>query len=868
MLMTLQSKLSLPYLHVPTLERERLNHLLAEGLFRKLTLVTSPAGYGKTTLVSRWCSQITQPLVWISLDAGDNELIRFWQYIAAGIQTALPEFGVKLYAFNHLLLSGDNEMATVYLLNELSRMAGPLIIVLDDFHFIQADEIRHAFAYFLEFMPASLHVILISRELPDLSLAKLELEQAVLHIEADDMRFTEAEGIMFFRDLMKLELPEQTSRSFVDRTEGWIAALKLAALAMEKHSTYHVLKELTSNPRLFESYLLEEVFRDLAPAMQQFLMDCSVLPRFNAALCGAVSQHPQPGLMLDEAEKSGLFLIPLHDAGGWYRFHPLFSAFLLAQLMKLYPGRENERRRRAAEWCMSQHMPEEAIEQWLAAGNYDQVADLLENMTDRTLMREWSTIGRWLGALPEYVLLARPTLHFSYLLSLLFGRQSIRFESELRKMERRLASDGANWTETERQSVSGNLVLMRSLYSTFNEQNNLAALNNLQQFQEHLPHMGNFILGMFGGPAHPTMLGAFRGQFGQLAKPIAEPFLLHIIELMRNLNQPVLAWLYIGFGELHYHWNEMDQAQHYIQLGMEAADLFEDTQHRASIRLPGWIYMARSLTLQQRHQEAVQYLNEAVAELEEQQMDDAVIHVQAELARMLLMNGDTRQAIDWIGRWKLAATDPISIYHLHIYLQLARFLILMGKTEQALPLIERLDQLTEQEKRPIEAIETNLLHALAFSGSGRMDAALIYIGQALHLAEAEDFITLFLQESAASAGLIQSYMQLKPSHEWSIRNKPSTSYVKQVLEAFNPRPLFGQDSTAPHLMETIGSLTPKERLVLIHMSHGHANREIASRMNIGTGTIKTHINRIYSKLGVTSRLEAIGKALEAGLNEE
>ncbi|MEC0124547.1 LuxR C-terminal-related transcriptional regulator [Paenibacillus pabuli] len=865
--LTLHSKLSLPYRHVPALERERLHTVLDKGLFRKLTLVISPAGYGKTTLVSRWCSHITQPNMWISLDTGDNGLSRFWQYITAGIQSVLPEFSTKIKPFLHLLHSGDSEMAMVYLLNELSRLAKPLIIVLDDFQFIQEAELRQSFAYFLEFMPSSLHVILISREQPALPLAKMELEQAVLRIEADDMRFTEQEGALFFRDLMKLDLPEQTSRSFVNRTEGWIAAMKLAALAMEKQSAHHVLKELANNHRLFESYLLEEVFHELAPDMQQFLMDCSVLPRLNSSLCGAVSQHQQPGLMLEEALKSGLFLIPLHGTGGWYRFHSLFSAFLLAQFMKVSPGKANERRRRAAEWCMSQHMPEEAIEYWLKAGEYDQVADLLEKMADRTLKREWSTLGTWLAALPEYVLLARPSLHFSYLLTLLFGRQTVLFESELRKMERRLKMDGAQWTEVEHNSVTGNLVLMRSLYSTFNEQNNLAALNNLQHFQAQLPHMGNFILGMFEGPAHPSMLGAFRGQSGQLARSIVKPFLLHIIELVRNLNQPVLAWLYIGLGELHYHWNEAVEAERYLQLGMEAAAQFGDGEHRVSISLPGWIYMAKSLTLQQRSNEAVQYLSSALIELEEHQMEEALIHVQGELARMSLMGGESQPALDWISRWRLSVTDPISIYHLHIYLQLARFLIILGKAEQSLPLIERLEQLTAQEKRPIEAIEASLLHALALAGAGRMDAALLHMGEALHFAEAEGFTSLFVQERTAAAGLITSYLQIQSSHGSSMRNKPSIAYVKQVLRAFNMGTLTRAASQS-HFQEGIGLLTPKERLVLTQMTRGYANREIADRMNIGMGTVKTHINRIYSKLGVATRLEAIGKALEAGLNEE
>jgi|GEM_PF-899275 len=866
--LTLHSKLSLPYRHMPALERGRLNDLLTEGLFRKLTLVTSPAGYGKTTLVSRWCSRIAQPHVWISLDTGDNELGRFWQYVTAGIQSVFPEFSTKIKPFLHLLHSGDSEMAIVYLLNELGRMEQSLIIVLDDFQFIQEAKVRASFAYFLEFMPASMHVILISREQPTLPLARMELEQAVFRIEADDMRFTEQEGALFFRDLMKLDLSEQTSRSFVDRTEGWIAALKLAALAMENQSAHLVLKELTSNHRLFESYLMEEVFHELDPDMQQFLLDCSVLPRLNASLCGAVTRHPQPGLMLEEALKSGLFLIPLHGDGDWYRFHPLFSTFLLAQFMKIDPGAADERRRMAAGWCISQHMPEEAIEYWLTVGAYDQVADLLEKMADRTLKREWSTIGSWLAALPEVVLLARPSLHFTYLLTLLFGRQTVRFELELRKMERRLKIEGAQWTEEERNTIRSNLVLMRSLYSTFSEQNNLAALNNLQRFQEQLPHMGNFILGMFDGPAHPSMLGSFRGQSGQLVRSIAEPFLLHIIELVRNLNQqPVLAWLYIGIGELHYHWNEPMEAERYIRLGMEAASGFGEGEHRVSIRLPGWIYMAKILTLQQRSDEAVQWLTSARIELEEYQMDEVLIHVQGELARLSLMNGYSQSALDWIARWRLSVTDPISIYHLPVYLQLARFLIILGKAETALPLIERLKQLTDQEKRPIEAIEASLLHALALAGAGRMDAALLCMSEALYLAELEGFSSLFVQEGAAAAGLITAYKKVQSSQGTSIRNKPSAAYVKQVLQAFSTRSL--SESAAPsHLTKSIDSLTPKERLVLAQMARGYANREIADRMNIGMGTVKTHINRVYSKLGAATRLEAIGKALEAGLNEE
>lgn len=368
---TLTTKLLMPTCRQRTMERTRLSEKLNEGLSCKLTLLCSPAGYGKTTLVSDWARLSGFAACWVSIDPGDDHPVRFWRYFAAAIDTLQPGLSRKIESILEAPHDGM-ESVVVALINETERASEPLIVVLDDFHVIQNEAVLRSLGYFIHYMPPHVHLFLTSRTEPGIPLSRLESQGNLIRVNAADLRFDESEGAYFFRECMNLPLSEHESALLVQRTEGWIAMMKLAALSAARYEGASALATLSSgNCRKLDLYMFEEIFSSMSGPMRDFVMKCSVLKRMNGSLCEAVTGRADSGAMLEKLNAAQLFVVPLDEDREWYRFHHLFSGFLLRMLHQeesLAIGRLYEK---AGAWCESRGFGEEAIGYYLSGTRHE-----------------------------------------------------------------------------------------------------------------------------------------------------------------------------------------------------------------------------------------------------------------------------------------------------------------------------------------------------------------------------------------------------------------------------------------------------------------------------------------------------------------
>ncbi|HEU5100829.1 MAG TPA: hypothetical protein VFU22_17490, partial [Roseiflexaceae bacterium] len=420
------TKLALPPARPALVPRPRLTGRLQDGLQRKLTLIAAPAGYGKTTLVSAWHATApgsAWPLAWVSLDVGDNDPVRFWSYAIAALQTVHAGLGADALALLQSPQPPPLTTVLTLLINALAALPGPCVLVLDDYHAITTPAIHELLTFLLEHQPAPLRLVITSRVDPPLPLMRLRARGELTEVRAADLGFTTDEVETLFNQLLGLHLATDDIAALAARTEGWIAGLVLAAHALPGHANAAAfIRELTGSHRFILDYLVEDVLQQQPSHIQRFLLDTAILNQLTASLCDALllgdDARPDAAysqLVLDELERKNLFLVPLDGQRRWYRYHQLFAEMLRSRAQQLQPERLPLLHRRASSWYLQQGLIAEAVDHALAAGDMEQAASLVEQIAQATLLRgEVRTLLRWLSALPQPIVHARPLLSLAH----------------------------------------------------------------------------------------------------------------------------------------------------------------------------------------------------------------------------------------------------------------------------------------------------------------------------------------------------------------------------------------------------------------------------------------------------------------------
>lgn len=842
------TKLNLPKTRQEIVSRSRLLKRIDRGLNGKLTLVCAPAGFGKTTLVSEWVSRSGLPVAWVSLDPFDDDFFRFWNCVIASIDQHVSGFWHKMsQALNEAKPSFFHPFI-VQFLNELCGYTGRLVVVLDDYHVLRNSSIHSSVGYFLERMPEHVHWLILSRSYPPLPLTHITANNGLLRLDAADLTFNIAESMEFYR-LMKLSLPAVHAKQLQQRTEGWIAGMKLAALSLQEGGDCRrLIKALTGSHRYISDYLFQEVFSLQSEPVQSFLKRTSILNRLCAPLCEVVAEHEDGQRILERLEHSNLFLVPLDETRNWYRYHHLFADFLQRRLRQENPGLWSELHRCAAEWFETQKYTVEAIEHYLAGNHETQAVRLIEDVLPEVIGGRWETLLKWLSAIPETILEEKPDLYFTRMFLITIKEDWTSVQPVIARAEAFLEQRRALWTKEEANKYAGHLHLTKS-YAAVRHLSDLdAAVAHSREYFRCTPN-SSFLHYVDVDTGDISIVRAFDGIKGKLRR--AETFYREMLEIWQNSISPFTGIFYAGLAEVMYEWNRLEEAEADAWRSYEIGK----KQNSGKVVAPAAVLLSKIYAATYSADQAVDFLQKTNEWLRSNRLHFWADIVEAQIVRLRLDRMTLSDLQSWWehGSWLLDEEIPPS--HLFQAITLIRVLISLERWDEAAYWLAHLRRVTERLGRLGERIEILTLHGLLYKQRKQMKRAVACFSEALALAEPEQYVRTFLDEGKAMAELLN--ICLNDKKDGRLRGgcaAPSLVYLKRLDDDFKNGILAAVKSSG---MLGIEALTDKEMEVLHLLAEGLPNRQIAIRMNISVGTVKTHLHRIYEKLQVKGRWEAI-----------
>ena len=902
----LETKLHVPRWRRSLVARPRLSERLRRGAESALTLVSAPAGFGKTTLLAEWLAVAAadeRSVAWLSLDQRDNDPALFWTYLVAALNTGAPAVG----AGGLLLLQRPqppNEAGLVALLNDLDAISNDVVLVLDDYHVIDARDVQDGMAFLLEHLPPQIHLVIASRTDPALPLARLRGRGELAEIRAADLRFTPGEAAAYLNGVMGLALTAADVAALEGRTEGWIAALQLAALSMQgREDVTAFIDGFAGDDRYIVDFLAEEVLQRQPEHVQHFLLQTSILDRLSGPLCDAVTGQDGGKTKLAALERGNLFLVPLDDRRRWYRYHQLFADVLHARLRDEQPDDVPDLHRRASEWYEQNGEPSEAIRHALAAGDFERAADLVELAIPamRRSRQEAAVLG-WLELLPDEVVRVRPVLSVGFAGALLAGGDFEGVEARLRDAEGWL--DGATDTrqgshapaaemvvvdDTEFRRLPAEIELYRAAQALVRG-DGPGTVRHARRALELSPaddHLGRASAAALMGLASWASGDLEAGHSGyaecmaglRRAGHIADTFGCAIAladirrtqgrlgDAMRTYEQalqraseqggPVLrgtADMYVGMSEVHRERDDLPAATQQLLRSQELGEHTGLPQNRYRWR----VAMARIREAEGDLGGALDLLNEA-ERLYVGDFFPNVRPVPALRARVRVTQGELGEALGWARERGLSVADDLSYLREFEHITLARVLLARYTDERAedhpiedaTRLLEGLLRAAEEGQRTGSVIEILVLQALTHQARDDIPAALASLQRALTLAEPEGYVRIFVDEGPPMAALLRAAAKLRIAPR----------YVRRLLAAVNKT----EDGT-PASRGLTEPLSERELDVLRLLGTDLGGPEIARELIVSLNTVRTHTKNIYAKLGVNNRRAAVRRARELDLS--
>jgi LuxR family maltose regulon positive regulatory protein len=863
------------------------------GLGRKLTLVSGPAGCGKTTLVSAWTSETNLPVAWLSLDESDGNLGRFLAYLIAALQMIANDLGDKAM---HLLQSAEDDppptkSILTLLINEIAAVPTEFVLVLDDYHAVESPPVDQALEFLLDHLPPPMHLVIASRSDPSLPLSRLRGRSEMTELRANDLRFTREETAAFLIDTMALALSAEDVATLEGRTEGWIVGLQMAALSMQDSDDVRdFINSFTGSHRYVLDYLIDEVLRHRPPGTRNFLLQTAILERLSGPLCDAVTQGENSQRNLEALEAANLFIVPLDNERRWYRYHQLFRDLLRRRLQLEMDESASGLHRRAAEWFVRNGYTIEALLHAFAAEDMSLFAGLLEENAPKLLFgNDALLISDWLDRIPEEVMAVRPWLCIWHSWSLEVAGAVESSEGRLQLAEGYLASLEATESATvageARRSLAAHMAIIRANVA-LDQGDNPTALNQAQRALTDLPQesllraaaatavgiaskrLGDLVaateaykqaqdIGRAAGRMSLTLgalcnVGATQALQGRLhfaRQTYQEAFRLFDAQ-SDGRRVPVMGHLYLDQAAILYEWNDLDLAFQDAGEGLDIGRRFEraTTQIDALILLT-YVHQARGDALAARETcaEAWQLLRRSNVDILRRHRFEVC------QVRLWLAQGDIAAVTRWQQETDLGVDDPIDFADELRHSSLARVLVARGSAESkrsyiddALQLLARLQETAESGGWPSRVIEFLNLQALAHAAQGRTSTALETLQRALVLAVPEGFIRTFVDEGSPMGALLTGL---------KLGDRRLDAYAQTLLTAF-----AGEDGPEPPPLQSVDALSKRELEVLQLIAEGLTNPEISARLYIALDTVKSHNRNIFSKLGVKNRTQAIGKA--------
>lgn len=938
------AKLLIPPARPNGMVRPRLTERLNEGLRRRLTLISAPAGYGKTALASEWLSACARPSAWLSLDEGDNDPNRFLYGLIEALGTIRDDLARGLPEWLQAPEPPPAESALNELLREIGKISEPFLLVLDDFHAIRSEAVLHMTAYLLEHSPPKMHLVLLTREEPRLPLARLRVQDQMTELDATDLRFDRNEAVEFLNGVMNVGLSMEAAAELESRTEGWIAALQLAAVSLRgRPDADSFIRTFAGHHRVLLDYLTEEVLNKQPESVRQFILHTSILDRLCGSLCEAVLPEAPAGSgqrVLRDLERANLFVIPLDDERRWYRYHHLFAELLRKRLRHPpasdampEPADEAELHVRASAWYEKNGMEAEAFRHAVAANDIGRAARLAEGRELPLHLRgEAAPVLRWLESLPASERDARPALQVLHASALLLAGRPAEVEPVLQAAEAAAREEARGSKAEDKRAGLGNLTgLVAATRATLAaigmagsgfspERKLLDAERQLQQSD------ADDITGELVGQIAPAQAGAVRDrrqaaavivqarraleQLHPDALPIrlamfwllgvayqsrgerteaagayeealalsrrmgnslmtvtaivgqgqlfeADGRLLEAEERYRSalgltgdLPLPVLSEAHIGLARIAYEWNDLEPAEEHARKSLDLAISMNDYDRIVT----GEIMMARLMLATGEAEGASERLDAVLRFVRRHGLPHRTPEVAAAQAQAALRGGHPAEAL------RLARMHELP-------LELARALLASGDAPAALAALESCGLRAEVGTRADERLRAIILRAMAADATGEKAETVPLLIEALERAEPGGYLRIFLDEGpllvpllseAAIRGTLPGYVaKLMASRESERKGNSRPSAAVSGSGSLH--------AAASGLM--VEPLTPRELEVLRLSAQGLSNREIGERLFLALDTVKGHNRRIYGKLQVKRRTEAIALARKLGFIE-
>lgn len=883
----LATKLAPPRRRRGTIERRRLTDR-AQGELPALVLVSAPAGFGKTTFLTELLgAEPERRTAWLSLDPGDNDPAVFWAYLTAAVHDAGDDGAAAPGAPDD---PPDVTGAVASLLNDLAARADDLVLVLDDYHVIEEPEIHEALAFLVEHLPPNAHLVLASRSDPPFPLARLRARGDLLEVRAADLRFTPEEATSYFDESAGLALtPEQVS-ALEDRTEGWAAALQLAALSMQgREDPAAFIAAFAGDDRFVVDYLAEEVLERQPPEVRRFLLDTSVLDRFTAELCDAVTGGDHGRDLLTHLDRANLFLIALDDRRSWFRYHHLFADVLRARLLDEAPERVEGLHRRAAGWYESAGEPASAIGHALAGHDAETAARLIE-LTAPAMRRtrQEVTLRNWLTALPPDVFPARPVLTMELVGTRMLTGDVVGVQALITEVDRwfapgarltdavvfnaedlpRLPTQAAVYraalalvagdlAETERQAERA---LAAAVPGDHLQRGAAAALVGLarwtagdldeatRRYTESIAELtaAGHVSDVLGCSIALADMRLVQGRLGDALDVLESGLALaRADDVVRGT-----ADMHVGLCEVHLERGDLDAAAEHLAAATALGDAAGLPQHpyRRRVAAAGLCRAQGDLA------GAVRLLTEAAA-LYDTDMSPPVRPVSAVRARAQLAAGDLSAGRRWVDASGLGPDDELTYLREYEHATLARVLLADGEVDPAVDLLERLRAAATAGDRRGSLVEIAVAVALAQEAGGQRAEATATLDDALTAAAPEARLRPFTEERPALDPLLRAVAATDAAGAGA--GLAQTILGTGTRPGGAPRPASAQG--------LVDQLSERE-LEVLHLLRGdQSGPELARELHVSLNTLRTHTRNIYTKLGVTNRREAVRRAEELGL---
>jgi LuxR family transcriptional regulator, maltose regulon positive regulatory protein len=878
----LATKLYVPPPRPRAVLRLRLTGHLNGGLNGKLTLVSAPAGFGKTTLLGEWVAGCERPAAWLSMDEGDNDPTRFLAYFVAALQTIAPDIGEGVLGVLGSPQPPPIESILTALLNEIDTVPDDFVLVLDDYHVIDGSAVEEALSFVLEHLPPGMHLVIATREDPQLPLARLRARGQLSEVRADDLRFTPDEAAEFLNEAMGLSLSKEDIAALETRTEGWIAGLQLAALSMRGLAdATSFIKSFTGTHHFVLDYLVEEVLGQQSESVQTFLLRTSILERLCGPLCDAVVSDPSASGQetLEYLERANLFLVPLDDERRWYRYHHLFAELLRQRLHQSAASSMGDEVRdvaelhiRASQWYEDNGWEIEAFQHAASANDVERAARLVEGEGMPLIFRgAVAPVLTWLESLPTTELDARPSLWVMYASSLLFVSQTTGVEEKLQAAESAL--QGAAPDDKSRDLI-GHIAAIRATLAVIQQDVETIIAQSRRALEylhpDNLPvrtattwTLGNAYqlrgdraaasqayseaIAISEAIGHSiitimatTGLGNVQEAENQLH--LAAQTYRRVLQLAGDPPLPVACEAHLGLARISYEWDDLDAAQMHGQQGVQLARQIENTDRFVACE----VFLARLKLAQGDVAGAASILAEAGQSVRQHNFVHRMPDVAGAQVLTLLRQGNLEAAA------QLAQTHQLPISQ-------ARVNLARGDPSTALAVLEPLRRQADAKGWADERLKVMVLQAVAHHAHGENNKAVHLLGDALALAEPGGFIRTFVDEGIPMARLLSE----------AAAHGVMPDYAARLLVVLEAEAQMSEDKSylpsAPTAQSLTEPLSQRELEVLQLIALGLSNREISERLFLALITVKGHNRNIFRKLRVRRRTEAVARAREFGL---